>query len=379
MRDTWDSLIRDFLRDLKGTNRAANTQTIYRRAALGLVTFLEQNGDLPGPRQQTRRHIEAYMAHLIDTRSASTANVVYRALQQLMRWLLDEEEIDRSPMERMPPPIVPEKPVPVLTEAQLRALLASAKSASFVDRRDPAIIRLLLDTGGRLSEVAGLTVADLEFESDVAHVIGKGRRPRALPFGQQTGLALGRYLRVRARQPQADRTELWLAEKTRGALSFGGIGQMLRRRGAAVGIPGLHAHQFRHTAAHEWLAGDEVYGADPGLRAALEGRRVGYVLAMAGNRRLPTPGRAAPRRHPGRRPGRPRLARAARPGSTRRRRGRYRVLVAADPPLAAHRQAGLLLLLQPHPGAADPAGHRRRAAVDGGGVLPRRQGPGRPR
>ncbi len=91
-------------------------------------------------------------------------------------------------MERMRPPIVPEKPVPVLTEAQLRALLASDKSASFVDRRDTAIIRLLLDTGGRLSEVAELAVADLDFTEDVAHVIGKGRRSRALPFGQQTGL-----------------------------------------------------------------------------------------------------------------------------------------------------------------------------------------------
>jgi SRSO17 transposase len=38
-----------------------------------------------------------------------------------------------------------------------------------------------------------------------------------------------------------------------------------------------------------WVAGDEVYGADPGLRAALEARRVGYVLAIAGNRRLLTP------------------------------------------------------------------------------------------
>src|SRR4051794_18276961 len=104
-----------------------------------------------------------------------------------MRWLLDEKEIDRSPMERMRPPIVPEKPVPVLTEAQLRALLASAKSASFVDRREAAIIRLLLDTGGRLSEGAGLAVADLHFTEDVAHVIGKGRRPRALPSGSRPG------------------------------------------------------------------------------------------------------------------------------------------------------------------------------------------------
>jgi len=47
-----------------------------------------------------------------------------------MRWLLDEEEIDRSPMERMRPPIVPEKPVPVLTEGQLRALLARQERRS---------------------------------------------------------------------------------------------------------------------------------------------------------------------------------------------------------------------------------------------------------
>ena len=254
MRDVWDSLIRDFVRHLKGTNRADSTQRIYRRAAVGLIDFLEQDGDLPGPQQLTRRHVEAYIGHLVETRSASTANVVYRALQQLMRWLTDEEELDRSPMERMRPPIVPEKPVPVLTEIQLRTLLAGAKSNTFVDRRDSAIMRLLLDTGGRLSEVAGLAVTDLDFENDVAHVLGKGRRLRALPFGQQTGLALGRYLRARAKEKLAGRPELWLAEKNRGPLSSNGIAQMLARRGDAAGIPGLHAHQFRHTAAHEWLA-----------------------------------------------------------------------------------------------------------------------------
>src|SRR3954462_2327758 len=44
-----------------------------------------------------------------------------------------------------------------------------------------------------------------------------------------------------------------------------------------------------------WVTGDEVYGADPDLRAALEARRIGYVLAIAGNRRRPT---AATRRLP---------------------------------------------------------------------------------
>jgi SRSO17 transposase len=37
-----------------------------------------------------------------------------------------------------------------------------------------------------------------------------------------------------------------------------------------------------------WVAGDEVYGADPRLRAAIRGHRLGYVLAVAANRRVPT-------------------------------------------------------------------------------------------
>ena len=37
-----------------------------------------------------------------------------------------------------------------------------------------------------------------------------------------------------------------------------------------------------------WVAGDEVYGADPRLRAAIRGHGLGYVLAVAANRRVPT-------------------------------------------------------------------------------------------
>src|SRR3954447_13910978 len=171
MRDVWDGLIRDFERHLRGANRADSTRRIYRTAATGLVDFLERDGRLPAPGHLRRRDIEGYMAHLVETRSAATANVVYRALQQFVRWLLDEEEIDRSPMERMRPPIVPEKPVPVLTEAQLKALLGRVKGSSFAARRDNGILRMLIDTGGRLAEITGLQVVDLDFDNDVAHVL----------------------------------------------------------------------------------------------------------------------------------------------------------------------------------------------------------------
>ena len=88
-------------------------------------------------------------------------------------------------MERMRPPAVPEAPVPVLTEDQCkRLLLATCSGKSFDDRRDVAILRLMIDTGMcRVLEIAGLKVTDLDFEHEVAYVTGKGSRLRAwAPF-----------------------------------------------------------------------------------------------------------------------------------------------------------------------------------------------------
>jgi integrase len=174
-------------------------------------------------------------------------------LQQFFTWLVHEEEIERNPMDGAIGPIVPEQPVPVLAIEEMRALLDTCKGNSMVERRDHAIIRLLIDTGGRLGEIGGPSVDDIDFDAAVCHVIGKGRRARALPFGQATALALGRYLRARAKDRRADLPGLWLAEKGKGALESNGIRLMLPRRGRLAGIDGLHAHQFRHTAAHRWL------------------------------------------------------------------------------------------------------------------------------
>ena len=95
----------------------------------------------------TRADVEDFITSLLGTRSPATANNRYRALQQFFGWLLDEEEIDRSPMERMKPPIVPEQPVDVIHEDDLRRLLKGCDGRHFVARRDSAAIRLWLDTG----------------------------------------------------------------------------------------------------------------------------------------------------------------------------------------------------------------------------------------
>jgi len=239
---------------MKYRNLADSTQRIYSSAVRELAAFLAESGSATPPGEVTRRDIEAFVRQRLEAVKPATVSADFRALQQFFKWLVREEEIDHNPMLGAEAPIVPEQPVAVLEVEQMRAVLDGCKGNDLVSRRDNAIIRLLIDTGGRLGEIGALAVDDVDFDAGVCHVVGKGRRGRALPFGQATALALGRYLRSRAKDRRANLAGLWLAEKGKGALEANGIRLMLRRRGLAAGVEGLHAHQFRHTAAHRWLA-----------------------------------------------------------------------------------------------------------------------------
>ncbi|MCI2421471.1 tyrosine-type recombinase/integrase [Saccharopolyspora sp. K220] len=256
MREQWDGLIRDFSKALKRENKSANTIEIYTSSARRFVDWLESHDRLHAVAEVTRRDVGDWITELLETRKPATANGRYRALQQFFNFLVDEDELESSPMQRMKPPHVPETPVPVVPLETIKDLLKQCDGKDLISRRDTAIIRLLIDTGGRLSEVAKITVEDLDLDQDQVMVMGKGSRPRMLPIGSNTSLALSRYVRVRAKEKFAKAPQLWLGEKNRGPLGDNGIKLMLRRRGRALTPPidNLHAHQFRHTAAHEWLA-----------------------------------------------------------------------------------------------------------------------------
>ncbi len=246
------SYLRSWERSLKAANKAPRTIRTYRVAADQLADFLDARGMPTSVDVIAREHVEAYLEDVLGRCAAATAAQRYASLRQLFRWLLEEGEIARSPMERMRQPKIPDQPVPVLSDEQIRALLKTCSGKSFEDRRDAAIIRLFVDTGMRLSELADLRVEDLHTDLDVAIVLGKGRRHRSCPFGDKTGLALDRYLRARARHTHADLAWLWVGSQ--GRFTGSGITQMLRRRAAQAGIGKVYPHMFRHTFAHRWLA-----------------------------------------------------------------------------------------------------------------------------
>ena len=247
------ALLPDFGRHLRALNRSPGTIASYLACGRDLAAYLTAQGMPTAAGAITREHIEAFLGAMLERLSPATTAKNYRSLQQFFKWLVDDGEIPRSPMERMKAPAVPEQPVPILTDDELRRLLDACKGTDFEARRDTAVLRLLIETGVRLGEISGLDVGDLDFDQDVVRVLGKGRRERAVPVGAKTIDALRRYLRARVRHPKAKATEsLWLGRQ--GGMTSSGLAQMLERRGIQAGIPDVHPHRFRHSFAHDWLS-----------------------------------------------------------------------------------------------------------------------------
>ena len=193
-----------------------------------------------------------------DRNTTSTALTRYKGLRLLFKFAHTEGDIAENPMATVQPPKLVEQPPEVLSVEQLAKLLKVTAGETFTDRRDHAMIRLLLDTGMRRGELIGLSLSDLDLEDGIAFVLGKGGRHRACPFGAKTTRALDRYLRLRDRHEYAHTPAVFLG--ARGPIKGNGLLQIIRNRGNEIGIDGLNPHRFRHTFAHEWLAAGGTEG-----------------------------------------------------------------------------------------------------------------------
>lgn len=266
--------ISSFDLSLRAKGRAPKTRRTYTDAAIKLAWWLVDN-NIPNWTTVDKKTLERYMdwfqheaircgcgrpqrhqdgpCDLGKPYDKGYANNQYRAIQQFWKWYAAEEDVP-NPMSGMSPPEIPDKLVPVIADQGLGRMISQCdKGKDFESRRDAAILRLYAATGGRLAEVANLTLDDVSLETFEAIVTGKAGKQRIIKFDPKCAQALDRYIRMRASHKYAARTKkLWLGVMQREPLRPNGVRQIIERRGAKVGIK-VFPHQFRHTFAHRWL------------------------------------------------------------------------------------------------------------------------------
>jgi site-specific recombinase XerD len=258
-----EDLAASFRRELRRLHRAERTQVLYGQSIRFFCDWLEAKGRPTTLDELTRHAIAAWLTDLADQVDVGTLRTRHRGMRRFCRWLVAEGELEKAPTEGLELPDPSDKPVRVLSDDEIaRVLKACAVPRSraglfdqriFDGRRDEVLVRLLLDCGLRVSELTGLALADVELDSETVYVVGKGSRPRAVPYSASTGLAIDRYLRIRSAHPKARKTERLLLGQ-RGPMSADGVRWRLEQLGEAAGVNELHPHAFRHTFAHRWLS-----------------------------------------------------------------------------------------------------------------------------
>ena len=235
-------LLRSYLFHLQARNLSPRT---VKATAEYLRPFLS----LHDPMTCTQDNLKAYLGDMVTRCQPSTVQTAWRHLKGFFDWLHSEGDIEFNPMVGVPKPIVPTVNVAVLTSDEVRRLLDTCKGQGADNRRDLAILTIMLDAGLRLSEVTNLTLDDIG-EDRTLRVFGKFRRWRTVNLG---ATALDRWLRTRGSEPGG----LWTGRK--GPLTPTGVRGVVRRRARMAGLK-VHPHMLRHTFVDQWLrnGGSEV-------------------------------------------------------------------------------------------------------------------------
>jgi integrase/recombinase XerC len=174
-------LNRNFRRTLEAENKSPRTIDAVRL----LATYRQAHGRPLLASELRREHLQEFIVDQLARWKPATAHNRYRGLRAFFKWAVAEGDLAASPMHGIKPLQLPEQPIEVVRPQHLARLLKTCEGCDFTSRRDTAIILLLVDTGTRRAECVGVTVDDVDLDQRIVWVLGKGRRPRALPIGRR--------------------------------------------------------------------------------------------------------------------------------------------------------------------------------------------------
>jgi integrase/recombinase XerD len=235
-----------------------NTRENYQRDLRQCAAFVERKG-APDWRGVTAEHATAWIRSLSRGAASSQARKL-TALRMFARFLVRERlRPDEFTALLAGPKLARRLPL-TLSSAEVGRLLGAPAGGDPASLRDRAILELFYSSGLRVSELAALTLQQIDLKDGFARVFGKGSKERVVPIGARARdaasawIASGRPHFVKART----RSELFLNNRGT-SLSRVGLWGIVRRHARRAGITkAVKPHLLRHSFATHLLSG----GAD---------------------------------------------------------------------------------------------------------------------
>jgi len=176
-----------------------------------------------------------------------------RALRAFSTWLYEDGYTDANILKPLKPPRIQQKVVEILTDDEIKRLLATFDQDEPFGARNFAIVWTFLDCGLRASELCNLTTEDAHLAQGYLKVLGKGNKERLVPIGHRCQEALLRWRdRFRPLLEASESPYLFLTSRGR-PLTVVPLEEMVRRAGRRAGVPRVHCHLLRHTFATNYL------------------------------------------------------------------------------------------------------------------------------
>lgn len=252
----WDQLIKEFLEQKDHVGRSDCTVKYYRCQMNNWRLFLEDKNLTETARDVTPKMIEDWTYWARNTRhlSPKTVRHLVLTLRVFYTWFIRNYAPGNmlNPVDEAEKPKVPERKMDTFTAEQLQAMVkACEQEADFYGIRDKAILILLLDTGLRASELCGIELDDISWDTQSISVIGKGDKERIVPFSEATFVSLRAYLRVR---PDLNHDIVFVTHFGN-PLNNWRLGDVVERRCEDAKVKGVRCspHTFRHTFAVQYL------------------------------------------------------------------------------------------------------------------------------
>lgn len=245
--------------------RSERTVEAYRRDLVLFETFLRQRGSTVEVAQPA--DIDAFVAQLRNQQRAPKSVARYlAAIRMLYRYMVGEGLRADNPTTLTEGVRLPKGLPKALSIDEIDRLMESVSGVDSLSIRDQALLEFLYGTGARISEACGLSLVDIDMESSLVRLFGKGAKERIVPFGRQAQMALQRWLGPGGRERLVPSS--WARRSDAEAVFLGARGTRLSRQAAwgivkkyadRAGIVGhLSPHVLRHSCATHML----VNGAD---------------------------------------------------------------------------------------------------------------------